>query len=589
MKKLLVVFLVFIGLLTILVVAVGLGVGFAKRLVKGTVPEKAILQANFERTLIEYVPQDPVGALIKQETPTVFEVVETLDKAADDERVVALVARVGSSSLGLAQLQEIRDAVLRFRESGKPAIAYAETFGEVAPGNGAYYLATAFDEIYMQPSGDLGLTGLIAESPFLRGMFDKLGIVPRGDHRYEYKNALNTFNDREYTAPHREAMQTLLDSMFGQMVAAIADARSLSEDEVRAVIDRGPLFGHEAVEAKLVDGLAYRDDVREQIKESAGEGAEFLGLSKYLGLAGRLYDEGETIALIYGVGGVTRGKSEYDPFSESVNMGSDTVARALRDAIDDDDVKAIIFRVDSPGGSYVASDTIWRETVRAREAGKPVIVTMGELAASGGYFVSMAADKIVAQPGTITGSIGVLFLKFLTPGFWEKTGISWDEVHTSESANYWTGLHDYTPEQWSRFQSWLDRVYADFTSKVAEGRGLPKERVLEIAKGRVWSGEDAKELGLVDELGGFSEAIALAREAAGIDADAAIHLKPFPERKSPWKLFLEQRSGNQESKAVIAAMARAGELVGPLTRLAKQLGMTKERGVLEIEKPEHNW
>ena len=589
MKKLLVVVLVFIGFLTILVVAVGLGAGFALGLVKGTVPEKAILQANFERTLIEYVPQDPVGALIKQETPTVFEVVETLDKAADDERVVALVARVGSSSLGLAQLQEIRDAVLRFRESGKPAIAYAETFGEVAPGNGAYYLATAFDEIYMQPSGDLGLTGLIAESPFLRGMFDKLGIVPRGDHRYEYKNALNTFNDREYTAPHREAMQTLLDSMFGQMVAAIADARSLSEDEVRAVIDRGPLFGQEAVEAKLVDGLAYRDDVREQVKESAGEGAEFLGLSKYLGLAGRLYGEGETIALIYGVGGVTRGKSEYDPFSESVNMGSDTVARALRDAIDDDDVKAIIFRVDSPGGSYVASDTIWRETVRAREAGKPVIVTMGELAASGGYFVSMAADKIVAQPGTITGSIGVLFLKFLTPGFWEKTGISWDEVHTSENANYWTGLQDYTPEQWSRFQSWLDRVYADFTSKVAEGRGLPKERVLEIAKGRVWSGEDAKELGLVDELGGFSEAIALAREAAGIDADAAIHLKPFPERKSPWKLFLEQRSGNQESKAVIAAMARAGELVGPLTRLAKQLGMTKERGVLEIEKPEHNW
>ncbi len=585
MKKLFVVMLVFIGLLTILGVAVGLGVGFVQRMVKGSVPERTILQANFERPLIEYIPDDPVGALVKQESPTVLGVVETLDKAAADDRVMALVARVGASSLGLAQIQEIRDAVLRFRQSGKPAIAYAETFGEFRPGNGVYYLATAFDEIYMQPSGDLGLTGLMAESPFLRGLLDKLGLVPRGDHRYEYKNALNVFTERAYTDPHREATQALLDSMFEQIVNGIAEARSLSQDQVRAIVDRGPLFGQETVDAKLVDGLAYRDEVRERVKESAGEDAEFLDLSKYLDLAGRLYGDGESIALIYGVGSATRGKSKYDPFSESVNMGSETVARAIRDAIDDDDVKAILFRVDSPGGSYVASDTIWRETIRAREAGKPVIVSMGELAASGGYFVSMAADKIVAQPGTITGSIGVLAVKLLTPGFWEKTGISWDEVHTSENASYWSSLQDYTPEEWSRFQAWLDRIYEDFTAKVADGRNIPKERVLEIAKGRVWSGEDAKGLGLVDELGGFSEAIALAREAAGIDADAAIHLKRFPPRKSPWELFLEQRSGNQETRAMIAVAARAGELVEPLTRL----GLTKARGVLEIEELEQNW
>jgi protease-4 len=589
MKKLIVVILVVIGILTILAVALGLGVGFAQRLVKGTVPDKTILRANFERGFIEYVPDDPLGTAILQETPTMLGVVEALERASEDERVVGLIARVGAASLGAAQIQEIRDAILRFRKSGKPAVAYSETFGEAGPGNDSYYLATAFGEIYMQPSGDIGLTGLIAESPFLRGTLDKLGLVPRGDHRYEYKNALNLVTERKYTAPHREATAALLDSMFGQMVEGIAEARSLSEDEVRALIDRGPFFGQEAVEAKLVDGLAYRDEIYDQVKEKAGEGAELLALGKYLDRAGGPFDEGETFALIYGVGGVSRGKSEYDPFSESTNMGSDTVAGAFRAAIDDDDVKAIIFRVDSPGGSYVASDTIWHETVRARDAGKPVIVTMGNLAASGGYFVSMGAEKIVAQPGTITGSIGVVFAKFLTPGFWEKTGISWDEVHTSENANYWTGLHDYTPEQWSRLQNWLDRIYDDFTSKVADGRNLPKEKVLEIAKGRIWTGEDAHKLGLVDEVGGFAQAIALARQEAGIDPDADIRLRRFPKKKPVWQLFMERRSGSDEAEALTLALARAGEIVGPLAELARQVGIAPEQGVLRMPEAEQGW
>ena len=251
----------------------------------------------------------------------------------------------------------------------------------------------------------------------------------------------------------------------------------------------------------------------------------------------------------------------------SQNMGSDTVAGAIRAATEDKNVKAILFRVDSPGGSYVASDTIWREVVRARQAGKPVIVSMGNLAGSGGYFVAMAADKIVAEPGTITASIGVLGGKMLTSGLWDKVGLSWDEIHQGENATMFTGTHDYTPAEWSRFQAWLDRVYVDFTSKVADGRKLPKEKVLEIAKGRIWSGQDAKNLGLVDELGGYQTALRLAKKAVGVSDGEEVKIVVFPQPKS----FIEslmQRGGpeNSDKEAVGQTLARILEVVQPVAR-----------------------
>ena len=267
-------------------------------------------------------------------------------------------------------------------------------------------------------------------------------------------------------------------------------------------------------------------------------------------------------------------------------MGADTVTAAFRAAIEDPEVKAILFRIDSPGGSYVASDAIWRETIRAREAGKPVIVSMGNLAGSGGYFVAMAANKIVAQPGTITGSIGVLGGKILTTGLWDKLGLSWDEVHTSTNATLWSSRHDYTPEQWAHLQDWLDRVYNDFTTKVAAGRQLPKERVLEIAKGRIWTGEDAKERGLVDELGGFPVALRLTREAIGRAPDAPIHLKLFPERASAWEALLDRLFGDQDESSepaeATALLARAIRLVRPVLHLARTLGLTARPDMLTM-------
>jgi protease-4 len=582
MKKLIVRILATIGGAVVLMVLVGVIVSWVTI---EQVPQKIILEIDFQRGLAEYVPDGSFTRVFQESPHSVRDLVEALARAAGDKRVAAVIARVGPSGMGLAQIQEIRDAMHAFRATGKPAVAYAETFGEGGPGNGSYYLATAFDEIYVQPSGDIGLTGLMFESPFVQGTLEKLGIVPRLDHRKEYKNAMNIFTERQYTAPHREAVQQVMESQFGQMIQGIAATRKLGVEQVRALVDRGPFLGAQALEEKLIDGLAYRDEVYAKIQEKVGQDAERLSWSEYLSRAGRPYTTGETIALIYGVGAVHRGKSGGDsPFGDT-SMGSDTVASAFRAAVKDKSVKAILFRIDSPGGSYVASDTIWRETVRAKQAGKPVIVSMGNVAGSGGYFVAMDANKIVAQPGTITGSIGVVFGKMLTTGLTDKLGLSWDEVHTSENAAIWSTNHDFTPAQWTQLQQWLDRVYDDFTSKAAQGRNLPKEKILEVAKGRIWTGDDAKNLGLVDELGGFPVALRLAKEAAGIPADAEIQLRLFPPRRLFLQEMVERLLGEEEEESmeeVPVELTHSLKMIRSLARLAEDLGLGPERGVLSM-------
>jgi protease-4 len=541
---------------------------------KGKVPEKTILEANFEEALPEDIPDNPTAKFLMSERPTMRDVVDAIDRGAGDDRVVGMVAKIGAAPLGMAKVQEIREAVQRFRAHKKFAIAYAETFGEFGPGNGAYYLATAFDQIYLQPSGDIGLTGIIMETPFVKGTLSKLGVTFHGDHRYEYKNALNTLTETKYTPPHKEALAGIMTSWFNQMKEGICQARQIAPEKFQTLVDAGPYLGIEAVDAKLVDGVAYRDEVYSQARSKAGARAQFLYLGKYLDRAGHPHDRGKAIALVFGVGGVTRGKSDYDPVQGSQNMGSDTVAGAIRAAAADKDVKAILFRVDSPGGSYVASDTIWREVVNARKAGKPVIVSMGDLAGSGGYFVAMAADKIVAQPGTITASIGVLGGKMLTSGLWDKVGLSWDEVHQGNNATMFTGTHDYTPAEWARFEAWLDRVYVDFTNKVADGRKLPKQKVLEIAKGRIWSGQDAKNLGLVDELGGYDTALNLARKAANIADGEDVRIVVYPRPKTLFQSLL-QRQGpdNSDKEAVGQTLARILEIVQPMARQLDAAGI----------------
>ncbi|MEW6298570.1 MAG: signal peptide peptidase SppA, partial [Thermodesulfobacteriota bacterium] len=399
----------------------------------------------------------------------------------------------------------------------------------------------------------------------------------------------NVFTERAYTPAHREANQRVMESQFGQIVRGIAEARNFEEAALRALIDRGPFVGPQALEEKLVDALAYRDEVYAKLKEKMGEDVEFLSFSEYLRRAGRPYAQGDTVALIYGVGMIHRGESEYDPLSGDTSMGADTIAAAFRAAVKDEAVKAIVFRVDSPGGSAVASDVIWRETVRAKEAGKPVIVSMGNVAGSGGYFVAMAANKIVAQPGTITGSIGVLAGKMVMTGFSDKIGVSWDAVHTSDNATMWSSNFDFTPQQWAKFQQMLDRIYETFTRKVAEGRGLPREKVLEIAKGRIWTGEDARALGLVDELGGLQEALRLAKDAAGIPPDAEVRLELFPRKKTLLQIMAERMLGKEdetEKGVTAAALSRTLRTIRPLTRAARELGLVAPPGVLVMPRVE---
>lgn len=577
MIRILKTFLMIVGAMTLVSLLSGLITTIVMWTTDEDVPDRTILEIDFTKGVVEYVPDDVSARMVVDSGTTSMELVEALEMAADDDRVRALVARIAPGGMGFGQIQEMRDAVARFRESGKPALAWADTFGEMSAGNRAYYLATAFDEIHLQPSGSVNITGLMMHGRFLKGTFEKLGLEARMDRRKEYKSALNTFTETSFTDAQEEALTAVMDSMFSGMVAGIAERRGLSDSEVRDLFDQGVLSAQEAREVGLVDSLSYRDSVYDAARKIAGAGAEPLSITSYLRRGERRYAKGTTVALIHGVGMIHRGRSELNPLFGEPLMSAVKVTSAFRDAIEDKSVKAIIFRVDSPGGSYVGSDSIWQEVRRARDEGKPVIVTMGNVAGSGGYFVAMPADRIVAHPATITGSIGVYAGKFLTSDFWEMLGISWDEIHTSPQATMWTGTRDYTPEQWALLQSTLDRIYADFTEKAAEGRDLPLEQVQEIARGRIWTGADALDRGLIDSLGGIPEAIRLAREAADLAPDAPIRLKAFPRPQGFFKSLVQKLGplagllGDEGAsptgrhlKALEPALRELGRRVGPV-------------------------
>lgn len=550
------------------------------------VPERTVLVLELHGQIVEYAPPDFTRLLRRRTSGArLWRVVETLHRAKADPRVLGLLVRIDAPGMGWAQVQELRDAVLAFRQSGKPAVAFAESFGEFGPGNDAFYLAAAFDEIYLQPSGNVGLTGLLAQRYFVKGALEKLGVEPRLDEREEYKGIKGTLSERGFTPPQREALVRVLRSLSEQVTAGVAEGRGLSRADVRGLMERAPLSAKEALYAGLVDGLRYGDEVRRMMKQRLGADAEFLPLFRY---GRRLEPEGEpaaTVALIYGVGQVQGGRNRYDPLGGGVSMGSESVVRAFRRAVEDDDVRAIIFRIDSPGGSYVASDAIRREVARAGRGRKPVIVSMGDVAGSGGYFVAAPADRIVAQPGTLTGSIGVAAGKVVVRGLWEKLGVSWDQVAANPNATFWSALHDYEPDQWKRLERLLDVIYDDFVAKVAEGRKLPEEAVRQAAKGRVWTGADARERGLVDELGGYAAALRAAREALGLPPDSVLRLRVLPPRKSAVRLLLEELAGDWDGDATApAASVRSGTLAR-LAGWARQAGLTGRPGVLEMELP----
>jgi len=547
MRRLIVGFFALIGFTTVLLVGGLLAIGGLRPSVT-PLPANIVLTADLTKGLPEGPSDDPLLRLLFGGKTTLRDFLDAIEAAGNDTRVKMLLARVGDDELGLAKIQEVRDAIAAFRAKGKLTLAFADSFGEFGPGTRPYYLATAFDEIWLQPMGNVGLTGLYAESPFLKGTLDILGIVPEFDHREEYKTAMNLLTETKMTAPHREEVEALLGSVAGQVVGGIAQARKLAEAEVRAVIDRGPLLATEAVEAKLVDRLGYRDEVMAHARARAGSGAELLSLGTYLDRVGRPHHEGTTIALIYGSGLVVRSGGAANPVTGSNVMAATEITRAFRAAVRDSSVRAIVFRVDSPGGSAVASETIWHEVVFARERGKPVVVSMGDVAGSGGYYVAAAADKIVAEPATLTGSIGVLAGKLVVADLLKKAGVSTDSAQVGANAAMFSPTVEFSARAHSRLEAFLDEIYKGFKDHVAAGRHMTQDEVEAVAKGRVWSGEDAKAHGLVDELGGYQAAIRLAKAAANLPPEAPFTLTVFPREEGPAELLYNRLTGKDRER-----------------------------------------
>jgi protease-4 len=540
-----------------------------------------ILELDLTDGLTETRPADPVSAVMARHRLVLSDVLDGLRRARDDDRVQVLVVRLGGRGIGMAAVQELRRAVMQLSEAGKRTVAWAESFGEFSAGNVQYYLATAFDTIYLQPSGDLGLTGIAVERVFLRGALDKLGAQFEVAKRHEYKSAAEQFTETRFSGPAKEETKRLTESVTEQLTEAISERRQLTRAQVGKLIDSGPFLAQQALDNGLVDKLGYRDEVFADVRRLAGQDAIMLFLARYQ--RGKAMAERArkltklppvrepVVALVYATGPIRRGRSGRGPLTGG-SMGSDTIAAAIRSAVRDEHAKAILLRVNSPGGSYVASDTIWREVVRARAAGKPVVVSMGDVAASGGYFISMAADAIVAQPGTITGSIGVLTGKPVLGEALGRAGITSDSVVDGAHAAMFSQLKPFTEDEWELVNSWLDHIYDDFTGKVASGRGMTKEQVHELARGRVWTGADAHARGLVDEIGGLDHAAAIARRRAGLPPTA--QLRVYPRVRPIDRL---RPPGSSESRGAAAASLLAGPLLadtwGPVWRIAASAGL----------------
>ncbi len=503
-------------------------------------PDNIILSLNLDVGFSEGRGGADFSAFGVSNQTSLQDAVIALRRAADDDRVKAVVATISGQSLGLAQTQEIRDALTKFRASGKQALIYSDSLGELSNATVAYYLASAFDEIWLQPSGGVGLTGLAIEQPYLKGFLDNLGIRANALQRYEYKSAAENLTNTEMSAPNKEALDALFGSIFEQLVTGIATARGVTSDQIEQLMANGPLTAAEALEGNLVDRLAYRDQFEQKIEDDYKNG-ERVSIRSYLGFADprdkRVAER--SVAIIHAVGAIARGKSDDSPFGGTSGVGAETLAKAIRDAAENDDISAILLRIDSPGGSYVASDTIWREVILAKERGKPFIVSMGNTAASGGYFIAMNADTIFAQPGTITGSIGVIVNKLVFEGTLEKLDINWSTLTYGENGDLFTIARDFNEDELARMNRTLDVIYDDFTTKAAAGRNMPIEGMRAIAKGRVWSGVDAQRIGLVDRLGGLSDAIDHTKVAIGLTADDLVRLVPYPAPKDPLQSLFE--------------------------------------------------
>ena len=462
------------------------------------------------------------------------EIEKTLKVAKRDREVEGALIKIGGRRYGIGRLQEIRDTILDFKASGKQVIGYMTNCS-----TGNYLLASACDRIVLHPSGEVRLIGLRSETSFYKGVLDKLGIRADLEHIGEYKSASDSFTREEMSAAHREVQNAILDDLYDQLTQSIADKRSWTQDDVKALIDQGPFTAKQALMHGIVDRLAYRDELKGMAKDLTGKNCRLVKARQYLGIIEYEYDWEvplPKIAVIEAEGMMMTGESFTDPFTGTRTMGSTTIARAIRSVRNDSSVKAVVLRIDSGGGLVVAADIIWRELMRLKDV-KPLVVSMGDLAGSGGYYIAVPADVIVAEPGTITGSIGVVSGKYSFKGLYDKIGLHKEIIKRGKHADFYTDYGDYPAEEREIIRTQTKEIYEDFIGKVAEGRSMTKEAVDQIGRGRIWTGKQAKEIGLVDELGGLNLALSIAREKAGLTRKE-VQLIRLP-RRGTWEQWLE--------------------------------------------------
>jgi len=516
-----------------------------------SVPASATLVLRPSGEIHETLPDDVVGQFLGTETSTVSGLVRSLRIAKRDPRITSVLLMPATLDLPYwAKVQELRDAILDFRSSGKKVIAFLE-YG----GDREYYLASAADRVFLLPTSPLDLTGVASYEIFLRGTFDKVGAYPDFLHVGDYKTATNQLTEKEMTPAHREMTEAINRDTYNQLVKGIADGRKKSEADIRRMLDEGPFVPEEALRLGLVDDLAYEDqldDRVEELRDSTGdkrrvEGRDYQRVSaESVGIRPR-----SRVAVIYAVGAIASGKSAFDPLNGPV-VGSDTIVEQIRQVRDDDSIRAIVLRIDSPGGSAVASDVIWRELMitRDQKPGRPLIASMSDLAASGGYYIAMPAEAIVAQPGTLTGSIGIFTGKVVTGGTLEKLGVTSQTVKSGANADIYSPFTPFTPGQRDKVMAFMQGYYQNFIEKAAASRKTTAERIHEIAQGRVWTGTQAKTQGLVDELGGLDAAVALAKARAKIPADEDVELVSYPPRRSLYEALTSSFRSTGSSSAL---------------------------------------
>jgi protease IV len=553
--------LIILGVLGALILVAIIGIAIlwtALRKGEPTIADNSVLTLRVAGALPDYSPDDPFKKYFGGPDQSLTGLVMQFKKAKVDKRIKAVLLDVHMSGVGWGKAEELRDAITDFRSSGKPVYAFIE-FGL----NKEYYIATACDKIIVPPPGNLFITGLAADVMFFRGSLDKLGIYPDIYQIGKYKSAGDMFTQKEMTEAHREYINSMLDDLYNRYINTIAQARKKSPEEVRALIDNAPYNAQTAKEAGLIDESLYKDEVEKQLKTLLGyketdtlatvRGYDYRDVSpESLGL-----NKGERLAVIYASGTIESGSSQNSPSGEQ-SIGSDTVAKAVSDAAADKSIKAIVLRVDSPGGSGLASDIIWHAVEEANKK-KPVVVSMSDVAASGGYYISASATKIIAQPSTITGSIGVVAGKPVMRGFYDWLGISNEYVLRGKTAGMFRETEKFSDEERVKFEEWIKTTYyRDFIPKVAKGRSKDPEYVDSVGQGRVWTGTQAKDRGLVDDFGGLDKAVEVAKQLAKIPADKGVErvILPYPTT------FLQQLlSGNDNSnteveqqRAVFAAL-----------------------------------